>query len=550
VTLIPTTFQGSQAAAGEPWIGYIRVSTYYEDKISPDIQRSSIQAWADRNGKRIVGWVEDLDMTGRNFKRKIMGAIKSVEDGTARGIAVWRYSRFGRSRHGNALNLARLEAVGGRLESATEAVDTSTAFGRLQQGLAFKFAEFESDRIGEQWAETMENRRNRGLPSTGKKRWGYIWHQRRLDDDGVLHPEWYEPDPKLGLLVTDIYQRIADGRTMNSVIRQLGSEGYVGTRGVPWRQSSLTKYLDSGFAAGWIRYHPTDCDCPPTDPDGKASRTALCPVRIFIPGAQEVIVKEDVWEAYKEQREVARKTPARVRTSPYASSGLVRCGRCGGGANICNGATHGAGGVLINKPGYLHRCSTRSDSGSCDGVYIKRAVVESAILERLAEMAAEIEADAATIPQQSAPADENRAERTLTAKQQLSGQLDEIAREMDRQTSLVSRGIIPEESYVRERDRLTSEQLSITVQLAELDQAPEETTDRAALLPVIRGLLGRWELTPVESRQTMLRTVLRGVWAYPKREQGLMTLPPYAVAVAVWEDPPALWGPRGTQPTA
>jgi DNA invertase Pin-like site-specific DNA recombinase len=262
----PPTFNGSQPYR-EPFVGYIRVSTYYEDKISPDIQRAAITAWAERNNKRIIDWVEDLDQTGRNFKRKIMSALKKVEDREARGIAVWRYSRFGRSRHGNALNLARLEHAGGRLESATEAADTRTAFGRLQQGMAFKFAEFESDRIGEQWQETRENRLGRGLPATGGRRWGYVWHRRRLDEDGTLHAEHYDPDETLGLVVTDLYGRIADGEPMNSACQWLGREGHLGTRGKPWRQTGLTRYLDSGFGAGFVRTHPEDCDCPPADPE-------------------------------------------------------------------------------------------------------------------------------------------------------------------------------------------------------------------------------------------------------------------------------------------
>jgi DNA invertase Pin-like site-specific DNA recombinase len=114
----------------EPFVAYIRVSTYYEEKISPDIQRSAIKAWADRNNAEITEWIYDLDVSGRKMKRQIRTALKFVEDRAARGIAVWRYSRFGRSRHANAVYLSQLEAVGGRLASATEAADTRTASTR------------------------------------------------------------------------------------------------------------------------------------------------------------------------------------------------------------------------------------------------------------------------------------------------------------------------------------------------------------------------------------------------------------------------------------
>ncbi|MFD8216176.1 recombinase family protein [Streptomyces sp. NPDC059697] len=550
------TFDGPRAlrGPGEPFIGYIRVSTYYEDKISPEIQRTAIEAWSKRNGKRIVDWVEDLDMTGRNFKRRIMTAIKAVEDGKARGIAVWRYSRFGRSRHGNALNLARLERVGGRLESATEAADTSTAFGRLQMGMAFKFAEFESDRIGEQWQETRENRLTRGLPATGGQRWGYIWTRRRLDEEGVLHPETYTPAEELDLIVDDLYGRIADGEPMNSACQWLGRNGYVGTRGKPWKQTGLTRYLDSGFASGWIRTHPEDCDCPPADPDEPSHRAAKCTRRIWIPGNHETIVKEDVWEAYKRRRKEAASKP-RSQTAAYALSWMVKCARCGGACSIGGSSTRGAGGVLIRKNGYVFRCSEHKDSATCDGVYIRRTVAERAVLDKLAEWVEEIEAEAAKIEQQGDRAEQtdspqDRAER---ARKRLQERLAEIETEQDRQTSLVSRGIIPEGSYIRERDRLAGEQLATTEELAELDKRKQQPTDRAALVPVMRGLIDRWEITPVRTRRNMLRELIQGVWAYPKTEgPDGEEIPAYAVPIAVWEPEPEPIGrraERAEQPT-
>ncbi|MEU7340583.1 recombinase family protein [Streptomyces sp. NPDC007074] len=546
----PATFNGPRPVR-EPFVGYIRVSTYYEDKISPDIQRAAIDAWAQRNNKRIIEYVEDLDQTGRNFKRRIMSALKRVEDREARGIAVWRYSRFGRSRHGNAMNLARLEHAGGRLESATEAADTRTAFGRLQQGMAFKFAEFESDRIGEQWQETRENRLGRGLPATGGQRWGYTWHRRRLDDDGTLHPELYRPDERLGLVVTDLYERVADGEPMNSACLWLGRQGHLGTRGKPWKQTGLTRYLDSGFGAGFVRTHPEDCDCPPADPEEPSHRAAKCTRRIWLPGAQEPIVTEEVWEAFQRRRKEAASKP-RSQTPAYALSWLVRCARCGGACSIGGSSTRGAGGVLIRKNGYVFRCSEHKDSSTCDGVYVRRTVAEQAVVERLAEWADEIEAEAAAIPQQAATGepDSTAADRADRAKQVLQARLAEIETELDRQTSLVGRGIIPEDSYTRERDRLQGEQLAVTQQIAELDehQADGQNVDRAALVPVMRGLVERWEITPVATRRNMLRELIRGVWAYPKGTgpKGEMA-ETYAVPVPVWEPEPEPIGRRADQ---
>jgi DNA invertase Pin-like site-specific DNA recombinase len=529
----------------EPFVAYIRVSTYYEDKISPDIQRTAIKAWAERNSAEIVHWVPDLDVSGRLTKRRITECLRWVEERKARGIAVWRFSRFGRSRRGNALNLAMLEQLGGRLASATEAADTRDPFGRLQQGIALKFAEYESDMIGKAWAETRENRLGRGLPATGGQRWGYVWQRRRLDEDGTLHPEAYVPDEELGLVVTDIYERLADGERMASICRWLGRQGYTNTRGKPWDQKGLTRYLDKGFPAGWLLSHPQDCDCPPHDPDKATARANLCKNRLWIPGDHESIVKEDVWEAYKKQRAGARSAPRKTEAT-YALSWLVPCARCGKTCSISGSSTYGAGKVLIRKPGYAFRCQTRTDSGTCAGVNLRREVAEAAVLKHLTEWADEIEARAAAIPQQQSddtPRSESAAARVERLTAELRAQLADLEQQLDRQTSLLARDIIPEDSYLRERDRLTKQRDKITAELAEVEQAAEETApqevDRVALVPVMRGLVERWEITPVETRRRLLKQVLHGVWAYPKETLPDGTVrPAYAVPVPVWEEKP------------
>ncbi|MEO3868201.1 recombinase family protein [Nonomuraea sp. B12E4] len=152
-----------------------------EEKISPAIQRDAIGASAARRGYDIPpgrwpqgGWTEDLDVSGRDFQRTITAAIAQVEKGAAKAILVWKYSRFGRNRMGNQLNLARLEAAGGELVSATEEVDSTTAVGKFTRGMLMGLAAFESDRAGEQWAEAYQNRLARGLPPIGGEYFGYV----------------------------------------------------------------------------------------------------------------------------------------------------------------------------------------------------------------------------------------------------------------------------------------------------------------------------------------------------------------------------------------
>ncbi|MEV0238191.1 recombinase family protein, partial [Nonomuraea sp. NPDC050786] len=97
-----------------------RVPVVLEEKISPAIQRDAIEALAARRSYYIPpgkwpdsGWIEDLDVSGRNFQRTIMAAISHVEKGGAKAILVWKYSRFGAVATGASLRPRRSTRVQG-----------------------------------------------------------------------------------------------------------------------------------------------------------------------------------------------------------------------------------------------------------------------------------------------------------------------------------------------------------------------------------------------------------------------------------------------------
>lgn len=287
----------------EPYVGYIQVSTWKEDAISPELQRAAIEDWARRTGRRIIEWVVDLDQTGRNFDRKIVRANAMVEKGEAAGITVWKYSRFGRSRDGIAVHLKRVEDAGGQLESATEQIDARTATGRLHRGMLFEFAAYESDKLGEQWRETHDHRRYKlGVPATGRPRSGYIWHPRRLPDGKggwTVQKERYEPDVGGDApAYAEAYRRYVDGTSYYALCGWLNSHGCFTVRGNPWSVQVLMRYMDSGFPAGLLRIHDPKCAC---------GHSGNCPRHIFMSGAYEALISSELWQQYQDERDRRRK---------------------------------------------------------------------------------------------------------------------------------------------------------------------------------------------------------------------------------------------------
>lgn len=377
---IPATFQGSPTDEdGEPWLAYIRVSTWKEEKISPELQRDAISQWAKRTGRRIIGWIEDLDVSGRHFRRKITACVERVEAGEARGVAVWRYSRFGRDRTGNAAWLARLQQAGGELESATEPIDASTATGRFQRGMILEFSAYESDRAGEQWRETHEHRRYKlRLPAQGRKRFGYIWHRRYDAATDVLQKERYEAHEELGPVVADLYRDYTAGDGFSVLCGRLNRAGHRTTQGSLWSTETLTRYMDSGFPAGLLIVHNPECRCRKTD--------GSCRNRVHIQGAQEELVDYDLWEAYQQRRKQVRATAPRSRTGLYELTGLPKCAGCRKGTSLNAARRDG-----MHVKGFAYRCSARAKSGpeACEGVLVPRYIVEREVFAWLKREAAE-----------------------------------------------------------------------------------------------------------------------------------------------------------------
>lgn len=497
--------------AGEPFIGYIRVSTWREEKISPELQRTAIEAWARRTGARIVGWIEDLDMTGRNFKRKIMRGIEAVERRDARGIAVWKYNRFGRNDLGIAINLARLEKIGGQLQSATEEIDASTAVGKFNRSILFDLAVFESDRAGEQWKEAHAHRRALQLPATGRGRFGYIWHPRRVPDpenlgEWILQEEWYQVHEQHAPYAETAYDRKVNGSGFNGLVHWYNGEGLRTSRGGLWYVSSLARYMDSGFAAGLLRIHDPACKCAFTENNGCANNRW-----IFIPGAHEPIISWDLWEAYQKHRQETKKTPPRARKATYTLTGLVRHGLCRHHLSHASDSGRHDG---KNVRGHYLICSQykhRSKEACPQNINARRVDVEAEVLKWLTKEAAPA-IDAAPATEQAAVAVID--ERAVAARERarLQAELSKIDKAIDRLVTdyALDPDKYPADSFARVRDQLTGKKGSITAELnkiAEVEAAPTAES----LRPIVVGLVAEWHTLLVGEKNALLKQVARRV---------------------------------------
>ncbi len=466
-------------------VAYIRVSDEGgrgDNLLSPDIQLTAIRDHCERAGYALIETIQDIDRTGRLWKRrKIEAAVRMIEERHADVIVVWKISRVARNRKDWAIAVDRVESVGGTLESATEPNET-TSSGRFARGMLAELAAFESERIGETWREVHAQRVASGRPANGKPRFGY-----RYDSETKTHM----PDPETGPVLADLYRRYVAGESVYALVRWLNTagyrtiaeQGYAGT-GV-WSERTLRRVLDSGFGAGKFTARGMLHD-----------------------GVHEPVIDADLWSRYQEQR-VRRRAQSNTERSQYVLSGLLRCTICEG---RMVGGQFGAGRV----PKF--RCKRGKETGLHQGGYVTMRVVEESVrdwLER--EVAADIDTATARQIARQSTIRRSKSDAELLARRVLD--VDHQIREGARQ---LVRGVLPEGAWLELRADLEAERERLVVAQAEASAGSRV----AEVGPALQALLDGWETLPVAVRREMLRRLVREVRVTPGRPRSTVEVVP------------------------
>src|SRR5919201_259087 len=132
--------------------------------ISPDEQHEKCRAFAVAMGHTIVDEGVELDRSGGDMSRPVFTRLlERIEAGEADGMIVAKLNRFARSNVGAWQALERIKQAGGELLSVEENIDTSTATGRFLRDFMLIAANWERERIGEQWLSARTRAVGRGI---------------------------------------------------------------------------------------------------------------------------------------------------------------------------------------------------------------------------------------------------------------------------------------------------------------------------------------------------------------------------------------------------
>lgn len=274
---------------------YLRQSVSRDDSISIELQEIAGRDYCAQHGYEVVAVEVDAGLSGRNWSKRpaVQRVMEMVEAKTADVIVLWKWSRLSRNRKDWAIAADRVDLAGGRIESATEPIDTATASGRFARGVMTEYAAFQSEQIGEQWQEVFARRANLGLPPTGSIPWGWekTEHGVTISDENAT-------------IIRSMYQLYEEGRGLVYIANWLNAQGLTTKRGMSWQFASVRSCLESPFHAGYITYN------------GQVEK-----------GPHTPVISRDHYDRFMETRQ-DRTIAKKPRKSPYLLSTICVC-HCG-----------------------------------------------------------------------------------------------------------------------------------------------------------------------------------------------------------------------------
>ena len=283
---------------------YLRVSTEEQARegLSLAVQEDACRRAALADGATSVRVYSDPGYSGSSTDRPaLQELLRDLADYQA--IYLWRLDRLSRRLLDQVTLARRFVDSGVRLVSVTDAVDYSTAEGRLHLHLRASVAEYEVEQVRLRTRAALEHRAQQGYYHGADAPLGYA---RVRGEDGrpiASRPLVIVPDE--ARLVRRLFRAYAQGASFKHLAQQLQAEGVTGRRGGGWHASRVRRILTNPAYLGMVRYRGE-----------------------LYEGLHDAIIGAQLWATVQERRK--RRATVHPRSREGSLGPLLRCGDCGG----------------------------------------------------------------------------------------------------------------------------------------------------------------------------------------------------------------------------
>lgn len=290
-------------------LGRIRLSRNSDESTSEVRQREVIETWARLHGHVIVDWAVDLDVSGSiaPFDAPKLGPWLRDRRSEWDILCSWKLDRLGRGLFDLNDLFRWCREHDKTLVCVADNVDLSTPVGRMVAVLLASVAEMELEAIRTRTKDGADELLRQGRWGGGVVPYGYRAEKR----EGGW---WLVIDDETAAVVRDVFARIIDRQSANSIANHLTASGVKTPRGGKrWSTRSILDMLRGRWVLGQV------------ERDGKLildEETGLPLQRA------EAIVSQSTWQ----QAQTVLNDSARPRKRSNDTGqllGILGCGVCG-----------------------------------------------------------------------------------------------------------------------------------------------------------------------------------------------------------------------------
>jgi len=231
---------------------WIRVSTDEQAQgDSPEHHLERAKSYAKSKGWNIKEVYDLSGQTGKgvNGNPDAQRMRRDIERGHITGLVFSKLARLSRNRRELEDFSDFFRKHNADLISLSEAIDTSTAGGRMFYHLLGVFAQWEREEIVERVSASVLTRAKLGKTINGSSPYGYQWKDRKL----VLQPEEAPIRRKA-------YELFSQYRRRGTVAKLLTAAGYRTRHGKPWRDVTVLRLLIETSAKGIYYFNRVKCE--------------------------------------------------------------------------------------------------------------------------------------------------------------------------------------------------------------------------------------------------------------------------------------------------
>ncbi len=327
---------------------YARYSSDNQREESIEGQLRECMAFAERKGYTVIKSYADRAISGKRADNR-PEFLQMITD-SARGefdvVIVWKIDRFSRDKYDSVIYKSKLNKNGVSVISATEPIDDSPE-GKLMESIFEGFSEYYIKDLAQKTGRGMTENAIKGTFNGGAVTFGYA-----IDKD-----KRFKKDPVTAPIVTDIFERYADGEPIRSIVDELNGKG-ITNNGKKFTYHFINWLLKNRRYLGEYTFREV------------INKEAIPP-----------LVSEEIFERCQKRLSVNKHKAASFRTveEKYLLTGKVFCGCCGD-------TMAGISGTGRDGSRYRYYQCMSAKKKKCSKRTIKKNILENSVLKLIMQI--------------------------------------------------------------------------------------------------------------------------------------------------------------------